>query len=261
MRIESGTTTEHKVRLGIFLAMCVVFAAYFGYDGLWGYPAKNLHVAQQNITDVSPEEKADIKTNPKVLMSELSALKETVESGEPLSEQELRDRLGEPAVVADPVDDTPGKYFWYVGPAAFARINVDDGRVREVYRFENINKSESDIYMQKVLGVILGIVSLVVGAQYIRIMTMKTVLDDSGVKVKGRHVEWDAMKELDTTDYNRKGWVDLVYQRNGEADSVRLDSYHIAEFDRIVETICERKSFECPIKPKSDDPVDQEEQV
>lgn len=242
MRIESGTTTEHRVRLGIFLAMCVVFAGYFGYDGLWGYPGKNLDWARQNM-NVPAEKKADIRTNPKVLIAELAQIKPG------MTEDEVRARLGEPAVVMETAGLPGGVDHWYVGPAACALIQFSDGKVRgEVHPLENVTKSESDIHFQKVLGLILGVVSLFVGAYYVRINTWKTVVDDSGLTSKGRHVAWDDITGLDTSDYDRKGWLDVVYGRNGDSATLRLDSYHISRFDEIVNTICERKGLDSPIR-------------
>jgi hypothetical protein len=254
MKIESGTTTEHRVRLGIFLAMCVVFAGYFGYDGLWGYPGQNREWARQGI-DVPGDKKADIWTNPKVLVSE------AVQIEEGMTEDEVRSRLGEPAVVVEAAGLPRSKDHWYVGPAAYARIQFSDGKVRgKVHPVENETKSESDIRFQKILGLILGVVSLVVGAYYIRINTWKTVVDESGLTSKGHHVPWDHMTGLDTSDYDRKGWLDVVYGRNGDTDTLRLDSYHIDRFDEIVNTICERKGFACPIRPKQSETAEDTEE-
>lgn len=245
MRIDSGTTTEHRVRLGIFLAMCVVFAAYFGYDGVWGYPSKNLEVARQNIP-VAAELKADLKTNPKVVKSELARIKPG------MTEEEVKSILGEPAAVVQEPGLFAGKSNWYVGPASWAEIKFYEGTVRgAVQAHENETKSEGDIRLQKVLGAILGIFSLGMGLYYIRINTMRTVLDDSGLTAKGRHASWDQMTELDTSDFNRKGWLDVVYaDAAGKTDAIRLDSYHIARFDEIVSTICERRGFASPLRPK-----------
>jgi hypothetical protein len=243
MRIESGTTTEHRVRLGIFLAMCIVFAGYFGYDGLWGYPNHNLKKTWENI-DLPADQKADLRTNPKVLVAAI----EEVEAG--MTEEQVHALLGEPAIVVEGEGLFPVNRHWYIGPAAYAQIEFSGGKVRgPVQPFRN-EKSESDIRLQKILGVILGAVALVVGIHYLRINIMKTVLDDTGLTAKGCQVPWDRMTELDTSDYERKGWLDVVYEADGRTETVRLDSYHIDRFDEIVTAICERKGFTCPVKPK-----------
>ncbi len=251
MHIESGTTTEHRVRLGLFLAMVIVFAAYFGYDGLWGYPGKNLEWARQNIPNLPPEAKSQIQINPKVMMAELARIHATARSSAGMTDAQVRAILGDPSAVAEhTAGGAGGKDHWYVGPAACARIQIVDGKVREVAPLENINKSESDIKMQKMLGAILAVVGLGVAVRFLRINTMRTTLDDSGLTARGRQVAWDEMASLDTSDYDRKGWLDVVYRRSGEDQSVRLDSYDIARFDEIVGEICARKGFTNPIKPR-----------
>jgi len=250
MKIESGTTTEHRVRLGIFLAMCVVFAAYFGYDGLWGYPAKNLEWARQNI-NLPAEQKADLRTNPKVLMAALREVKPG------MTEQEVEALLGEPAVVIEGQGLFAATDRWYVGPAAYAHIRFMGGVVDgAIEAHDNKEKSEADIGLQKILGVILGIVSIGVGIHYLRINLMRTVLDETGLTVKGRQIAWGQIKELDTSDYDRKGWLDVVYDGSGGSQRVRLDSYHIARFDEIIAAICERKDFVSPLKPKEPEAVE-----
>jgi hypothetical protein len=256
MRIESGTTTEHRVRLGIFLAMMIVFSAYFGYDGLWGYPSKNLEWARQNIPNVKKEQKDTIQTNTKVLMAALIELEQKTKVGDKLTESDVELKLGRPGLKVERTGGG-GTDAWYVGPAACACLHFVDGKLQEVTPMQNLNKSEADIQLQKVLGAILGVVSLVVAIYFIRIMTMKTVLDDEGLFVKGCRVAWDEMAELDTSAYAGKGWLEVVYRRNGDGGSVRLDSYHIAKFDEIVNTICQRKGFATPIKPRKVEPAEE----
>ncbi len=258
MRIETGTTTEHKVRLGVFLAMIIFFAAYFGYDGMWGYPAKNLEWARQNIPNISVEQKLTIKTNPKVLMAALQELEQQTKTGPELTEAEVEKKLG-PAGLKVPANKGGGIDAWYVGPAACARLHYVDGVLREVAPLQNVNKSEADIQLQKVLGVILGVLSLGTLIHYIRILTMKTVLDDQGLSVKGRRVGWDEIVELESSDYDAKGWLDLIYKRSGQSSRIRMDSYHIDKFKEIIETICERKGFATPIKPRLEESVEEEE--
>lgn len=258
MRIESGTTTEHRVRLGVFLAMCVVFAAYFGYDGLWGYPAKNLEWARENIPNISVEQKETIQTNPKVLMTALTELQRQTKAGDEPTESKVESILGLPGLKVDRAD-VDGMDAWYVGPAACARLYFAGGKLQEVTPLQNINKSEADIQLQIILGAILSVVSLSVAIHYLRISTMKTVLDDEGLSVKGHRIAWDEIAELDASGYAGKGWLDVVYHRNGDGGSVRLDSYHIDSFNEIVNTICERKGFATPIKPRHMELVEEEE--
>lgn len=258
-RIESGTTAEHRIRIGIFLGMCVVFALYFGYDGLYGYPNQNLKWARQSLrTMVSvPAEQADTATvNNKVVKANLDRVRERVRDG--MTEAELKELLGEPAAVSKAELGTVTH--WYVGPAALVGLALRDGRVTAVQQTkENPVKSENDIFWQKAFGIGVGLIALLTGLYFIRISTMRTVLDDQGLSIKGKRMAWDEITGLDTTDYSRKGWLDVLYQREGRQLRCRLDSYHTRRFDDIVNELCARKGIPSPIVVKAgehDEPED-----
>ncbi len=55
------------------------------------------------------------------------------------------------------------------------------------------------------------------------------------------------MKALETEMFDKKGWVDLVYDENGAERDIRLDEYHLARFDEVIDAICERKGFRNPL--------------
>jgi len=234
MRIESGTTGEYQVRSLLFLAMLVAFGLWFGYDGLWGYPSKNLNWARQFMSEKSE----DLETNWKVLTKNLARVKEG------MTLEEVEALLGEPALVT--ADE---KEYWYVGPAAYGRLEIDNQRVEAVEFKENLEPNEGDIQGQKGFAVALLLISGVFAVRFAWVAGRSTILDDEGVSVRGRRVLWNQMTGLDTSDYERKGWLDLVYDASGSKRQVRLDSYHIAKFDEMVNEICTRKNFESPIKP------------
>ncbi len=241
MRIESGTTAEHRIRIGIFLGMCVVFALYFAYDGLYGYPKENLKWARQSL----PHEQADqAAINPKVVKANVDQVRPD------MPESELEALLGEPAAVSEP--NLGSVTQWYVGPAALVELSVRDGKVSAIRQAkENPVKSESDIYWQKVFAIIVGVVALITGIYFIRINTMRTVLDEQGLSIKGKRMAWGEITGLDTKDYARKGWLDVLYQREGRQMSRRLDSYHTRRFDEIVNELCARKGIPSPIVAKA----------
>ena len=55
------------------------------------------------------------------------------------------------------------------------------------------------------------------------------------------------MKALETSRFTKKGWVDLVYDDNGVEREMRLDEYHLAAFEEIIDAICVRKGFANPL--------------
>jgi hypothetical protein len=242
MRIESGTTRERRVRSGLFVLMLLGFAGWFAYDGYVSYPAKNLKWATTAMRGKVDEARLDeVRTNPKVTVANLKQLDETVKAGDKLSVEELKNVFGEPAVIQDNV-------YWYVGPAAFAAVGVEGDQVRAVQAAVQQDPSESSIQVQKVLAYLLLGGAVLAGLQFIRVLRTHAVLDDSGLTFNRRHVSWDAMRELDTKDLPRKGWLDLIYEANGSTRRLRIDSYHVQEFDTIISTICERKGWPCPVR-------------
>jgi outer membrane protein assembly factor BamE (lipoprotein component of BamABCDE complex) len=308
MRIESGTTRERPIRIGIFLVMCIGLAGWFAFDGLRGWPNQNLEWARQGLPADAPEvlqinSKAVRRNLEKVrqdmtreqvraLLGEptlveprqfvyvgnklkavirldddgnvIGVLTEDVPAGQAtgstntlvtparveqiekgMSEGQVRLKLGEPA-------ERHPKTWWYVGQAAYASIPIRNEKVAGEPIIQPPDEkgaphSESDIRLQKILAVGLGIVGLLVGLKLIQVLRTRAVVDDAGVTLNRRHVRWEQMTELDSSEYRDKGWVYLVYTEDGDTDTMRLDNYHLGRFDEIVEAICERKGFTCPV--------------
>ncbi len=301
-RIESGPTGERRARIGIFLLMCGAFAAWFGYDGLWGYPNKNLEWARQAL----PEKPDDLKPNPKAVMDRLRQVKigmtlDELKSllGEPaleeprqfvflgaeqhvtvyldaagqvlrvktrelpaseapdhpaplvtrdrigrvepgMSEQRVRVELGQPA-------ESHEKMVWFVGPAAYGRFELADGKVSKLFDpIESREKSETNIRNQKGLAILLLLVTLFTAYKFVQVMRTRAVVDDDGLRLNRARVAWDVMTALRTDEYQDRGWLDLEYQSSNGGQALRLDSYHIDRFREIVEAICERKGFASP---------------
>jgi hypothetical protein len=86
-------------------------------------------------------------------------------------------------------------------------------------------------------------------------MRTRVVLDDNGLSYNRLHIPWEAMTGLRAKDYSRKYWVDLEYTAGDVTRSLRLDSFHIQQFNEVLAAICERKGFPSPVEasgPKED---------
>jgi hypothetical protein len=118
-----------------------------------------------------------------------------------------------------------------------------------------LEPNEGDIFIQKVLAVVLAILTVFVAVKWLRIVTLNVKVDESGLTFRNRHIPWDAMTGLETDEYLDKGWLDLIYTQDGREELQRLDSYHIQRFKDVVQAICERKGFTLP-KPPSSGPTD-----
>ncbi|HOW72265.1 MAG TPA: hypothetical protein PKY77_16820 [Phycisphaerae bacterium] len=247
MTIESGCTRDRRVRVSIFFLMCAVFSAYFAYDGYIGYPKINLKWARSALASIKgmPEAR-DLRTNPKVVLEELRKLEIDVKL-EKVTVESLTALFGPPTFLGD--EDC-----CYIGPAAYGWFKVSGGKVRKIEAIAtNTEKTESDIAGQKWFAVLTGVVALATLVHLIRIWRARWVLDDEGLTAAGRLIPWDAMDSFATEDYQRKGWLDLVYLQEGRKGKVRLDSFHIDRFDDIILGICERKGFPSPLKPAEEE--------
>jgi hypothetical protein len=244
-RVETGTTGERQIRCLIFALMCTAFSAYFAYDGWIGYPKKNLEDAKKNLPDRIPEE--GIKTNPSVTVANIESLRAALAAGEPMTDTNLKERLGAPCWV----QDTPQERY-YIGPALFCKIKMAGNQVVSFDQvIENRDRSEKTIRGQKVFAVVVSVVVVIALIQLIRIVRTKVVLDDAGLTYNGKLVSWDAMTALDTERYHEKGWVDLEYKAGDATDVRRIDNYKVKAFKEIVSAICERKGFASPFKSDS----------
>jgi hypothetical protein len=157
-----------------------------------------------------------------------------------MSDAELTAAFGQPTRTQD-------KVLWFVGPGAYAKVQVDGDRVLGTPAiFKATEPAESDIFTQKLLAGALLIVTVFVGAKLLQIVRTHVVLDEAGLIFNGRHVAFNDMTALDTGEYADKGWVELEYRQSEKQDGIRLDSYHIDRFREIVLAICERKGFTPP---------------
>ncbi len=102
----------------------------------------------------------------------------------------------------------------------------------------------------------LGGVSIWIGIVLIGVYLTRCVLDDEGLKYGNRpNIPWVTMKSLDTARFNKKGWLDLIYEKDGRQRKLRLDEYHLANFDELINAICARREFTNPLdKPPAKEP-------
>jgi hypothetical protein len=107
--IDSGSTLDQRIRTGIFLVMCAGMAAWFGYDGLIGYPAENLSWAIQKL----PQRPADLKANPKATRKNLDQI--AVGS----TAEQIRQLLGEPSL------ELP-RTLTFFGTEVTVAVSIDD---------------------------------------------------------------------------------------------------------------------------------------
>ena len=150
MTIESGTTSDRRNRVLIFLAMCLFFAGWYARDGFLKYPAKNFDWARQNLARVEGlAQRTDLKTNPKALLESLNKVRPG------MSVAEVKALLGEPTFANQ-------RDCCYIGPAAYGWFTLADGKIGEVKKVEmNSEPTESDIRLNKTIAGLMGVLAVV----------------------------------------------------------------------------------------------------
>jgi hypothetical protein len=143
----------------------------------------------------------------------------------------------------------------YFGVVYRVTARLQGGKVAEVDGRRG-QRSNYDLLFQKYLSGGLGVLALYLLWFVLRVRGTRLVLDENGLTLNGAGpVSWNDVTALDTSNFQKKGWVDLVY---GGDRRMRLDEYHLARFDDVIDEICRRKGFENPLpvkEPTATDPT------
>jgi hypothetical protein len=147
-------------------------------------------------------------------------------------------------------------WFAYDGWIGYPRENQEDLNAgRNQPRHARLS-----IQTQRSLAAGFVVLSIIAAVHLIRVLRTRAVLDDQGmVYNRGPVIGWDQMTALDCAQYEAKGWVDLVYESGGRQRRRRLDSYHLARFDDLIDELCRRKGFRNPLPEPSVRPPAPEE--
>lgn len=246
MHIESGPTRERKVRNLLMLSMVAVFSVWFAYDGFLGYAKQN---KEEHIKQLDAKDREKAASAPVYATVTAEVL--------PKANEALRkfDRAAQQAALEEVIGGPPSfkteDAWYYFGPAFRIKVMIEDGKLQKLGGRASAHTA-TDIAGQKGFAAGLGVFALFLAWNFWRITRTHLVLNDAGLTYQGNGpIRWDDMKALDTEAFAKKGKVDLIYDDNGTERYVRLDEYHLARFDDVIDALCERKGFENPI------PVDQ----
>lgn len=249
MRIESGPTTERKIRNTLLTIMLAVFSAWFAYDGWAGYPAKNHEEFLNQLPKAEREKAKSGPVYPRLIHKEvngkdhwLEATREAIAKGGASSgRKEIESLFGGP-----PSYEAADAWYYY-GHAVQIKIAVTHGEPGSV-QAQRSQKKDSDIFTQKLLAGSLGALLLYSIWFVVNVSRTHLVLDEAGLAYRSvGPIRWEDMQALDISRFARKGWAELVYNDQGTQRRLRLDEYHLAKFDDVIDQICARKGFENPL--------------
>ena len=175
--IRSGTTTERIVRTSILTAVLVLYALWCFKDAYYTYPQKNMERLVENL-QTRPDPANYPPTDPRVTLAQIQRIRDSIERGKIPQEAELADLLGPPVVREGDTD-------FYFGPAGAARVVMKDGVVKKIAWLKG-EKSDGDLFMQKVMGVAVGALALLMLIQWVRVVTTRAELTEDGLRVNSQ---------------------------------------------------------------------------
>ncbi|MFQ5501641.1 MAG: hypothetical protein ACE5EQ_04995 [Phycisphaerae bacterium] len=242
MRIESGPKTERIVRTSLFLLLCAIFSGWFTYDGLVGYPSANF---RELLEQLPPEARSKVSVQDIYSSVTAESLVDAQKAVRKIGRQQQRAAIE--SLYGGPPSYEDEQFAYYFGPFYRVTLHLEGGKIRKVVG-QKSPKSIQDCRFQKWLGGFLCVVSIVVLVILISIIRTRVVLDDDGLRFRGRKpVSWDAMRSLDDRRFRKKGRLDLIYADDNRDGRICLDEYHLAKFEEIVDEICSRKGFDNPV--------------
>lgn len=245
MLIESGPNAERKVRTTLLFLLVAVFAFWYGYDGWIGYPRKNVNEFLKTLPAEQRPRDGNVPVYPTVTEENIAKLEKVRIGLTEDPEAAIGEVLGGPPSLK--TDDA----WHYLGPGHRVRMAAGNGRPTGELKVERLPHTATDVRWQKNYAYGLSVLALAALVYVIRARRARARLDDAGLTLNaGPTISWDSMKRLDTERFRAKGWVDLYH---GEPEArTRIDEYHFAKFDEMINAICARRGFANPLTKESE---------
>jgi hypothetical protein len=251
MRIESGPTTERVIRSTLLAIFIALFAVWFAYDGWKGWPGQN----HREFLEQVPVDERPLAAKGTIYPS-------VTEKSAAQAEACLRQNPGvaaQKAALAKLFGGPPTyeniNAWYYFGPVYRITIPLEQGVPKMTANGQRGQRSAYDLLFQKMLAIGLGVVAVYLIWFVLKVRRTRLVLDESGMVYRDKGpIRWEDMKSLDHARFARKGFVDLVYNDHGTERSLRLDEYHIAAFEDVIDALCARKGFENPFPARDSSP-------
>lgn len=229
--VRSGTTTERLLRAAVLAVVVNAFAMAFLWDGYFGYARKNVESLVTSLgLSVDPLPAVDPN-----LTRELGRSLVDLQAGLPA--------LGEPAL-------RNGDEAYYFGPTGHLKTHHSRGEIVSVEWVEGPAHSTTDLNYQRWIGYVLGALGLLSLGHLLLVATTRAVLSDEGLKLRGKPlITLEAISGI-RDKRNSGGTVEIEYDTEKAAGSVKLDGYVYRDRDAIIEAICIARGFVNPLQPE-----------
>ncbi len=245
VEIVSPTTTERLLRTMAMTAMLAVFSGWFLIDGYITWPAENLTDAVEALDPIpTPLPTIDPAVTSDIAKRLAAELEDKRITPDRMTGEDIIQQLGQPAWQKTEAGETRYVYF---GPAGVIDVTLN-GDVVDSISFKEGVRDEIELAIQLIFGYGMMPLVAIMLIQLVRVATTKAVLDQQGLRLRGKPlIPFEHMKRLDTALFQKKGIVDVVYTAGNKEKTVRLDHYVLRDFRRIVTEICSRCGFESPL--------------
>jgi hypothetical protein len=250
MRLQSGPARGDAIYFSGFVLLCLFMAGWFYRDYRWGYIEKNRIEARKQLTGPIQAAKQTMPATfgAKISKAEFDAAKASGKI------EDIRRAFGEPLLRNESV---PGEVLEiYVSDYGRAEVPLRNGApVADKMTWTTWYKDREEVEGQLYWAMIPLALSLYAMLRLGRAVSLRAVIDDSGLTYGGKHIPFASMTRL--TDYSKKGWVDLYYTTAAGEQKLRIDNQKIAKFDEIIDELCREKGFPDP-RPQPETEPDEE---
>ena len=114
-------------------------------------------------------------------------------------------------------------------------------------------KSDSDIWLQRLLGAVALPIGLVFGLATLRSMGRYVACDDEGIFTgSSPKVPFDAITQIDKSRWQKKGIVVVRYELNGKTGRIVMDDWkmHTQNTEQILRTLEQKTGLENVPQPQ-----------
>lgn len=251
IQLESGPARIDKLYWLVVGLAFLAFSLWFLYDGLYGYPAKNAEKAREQLATLVESPEA-MKLGETPTEEDYQRLVKMA----PTRREQVEEVLGKERLPVRELRDGSRRMEYFASKYGMAMVPITEGGMVDARAMDwrTWYKGKSEVQQQFYWAIIPGVLSLYFFYRALKAARLRAVLDEEGMTYGGQRIAYADMTAL--RDYNRKGWVDLYYRKNGGERKLRIDNQKIAKFDEITALLSEKKGWENPVQAAEEDEIE-----
>lgn len=241
--IHSGSSRQRIVRVSLISLMVIGFAVAYLWDGFRGYPERN---RQELIKLLNLDQAAasQLVIDPNLTASEADRRLGIIGRDKLNSVEKLTTAFGKPSLVH-------GGEAYYLGQAGWLKVRIAAGG-GESDAWVRAGKSETDIQLQRWIGIVLSGLGIVLAIHMIRVLRFRVTVDSSSLKITGRQlIPLASISAIDAGEFQKTGRIEVRFDDGRMQRSARLDDYQVMDLKGIVAAICKEQGMPDPLAAAS----------